>query len=335
MKKALAGLCLLWACWLSTLAHADPASGVWDTECRCFRGVTWGSETWFDASYRPDGWTFTQSLDFWPVYRGATHQPLIIWAHPGNGFKEIGVTRNRETPTLYNKLIVRARAAGFAVASIDYRHPVQNDDLTPVPHDDIGRAVQSLRAMAGDLGIDPQNMFLIGSSQGTLGIWQALQPDLMVPGAEGPAGQSSAVNAAYAYNAQATFRGQENADRFIVPAERDLYQALWLAEHPQDAQFGSALASVTPASVPIMLKYERAYFNRLVHIFEMSNHHPDYGLALCEAYALQGIAERCSTEERVPKEQDLLGAIPFFLNHLVGPPPPPGLPSRQWPASSP
>lgn len=335
MKKPWVVVCLLWASLCSMPARAEPATGTWDSECRCFRGVTWGPETWLDASYRPDGWTFTQSLDFWPVRRGATGQPLIVWAHPGNGFKEIDVSRRRDVPSLYNKLIVPARAAGFAVASIDYRHPVQNQDLSPVPHDDIGRAVQSLRAMADDLGIDRRNIFLIGSSQGSLGIWQALQPDLALPGAEGPAGQSSAVNAAYAYNAQVSFRGQENADRFVMPEEREAYVAQWLADHPQDAQFGSALASVNPGSVPVMVKYERAYYHRLVHSFELTNHHPDYGLALCEAYAQQGIAERCSTQERVPKDQDLVGAVPFFLRHLVGPPPLPGLPNLQGPVRQP
>lgn len=334
MKKVWAGGGLLWAVVCSTPALADPATGVWDSECRCFRGVTWGPETWFDGSYRPDGWTFTQSLDFWPVVRGATGQPLILWAHPGNGFKEIEVTRNRALPSLYNKLIIEARRAGFAVGSLDYRHPVQNDDIVPAPHLDVGRAVQSVRAMSVELGIDPRNIFLVGVSQGSLGVWQALQEDLMVPGADGPAGQSSRVNAAYAYNAQVTYRGQETADRFLVPDDRPAYVAQWLVDHPQDALFGSALASVVPDSVPVMLKYEAPYFHRLVSRQELSNHHPDFGLALCEAYAQQGIAERCSVLDQVPKDQDLIGAIPFFLSHFVGTPPRPGLPGTTAPTGA-
>jgi acetyl esterase/lipase len=312
-----AGILLL-ACFVVSGVEAKPGTGVWKSDCKCFRDVIWGSEVWVDKTYPPGRQNFQQSLDFWPVRHGATKQPLIIWAHPGGGTKYIVVQSDPKKPTLYDRIIVPARANGFAVASLEYRHPVHNDDIVPAPHVDIGLAVQSIRAMADSLGIDPNNIFLMGGSQGNLVVWQGVQPDMQQPGADGPAGRSSLVNAVYGYNAQATYRGQEIADMFLVPEDRQPFVDDWMVKHPQDPLFGSAIDSVTPAAPPLIVKYERAYFHRLVRWDELTVHHPDYGLAICEAYAAAGIPDRCQTFELVPKDQDYAGAYPFFLSHMAG-----------------
>jgi hypothetical protein len=44
--------------------------------------------------------------------------------------------------------------------------------------------------------------------------------------------------------------------------------------------------------------------------------HPDFGLALCAAYATAGIPGRCQSFELVPKDQDYAGAFPFFLANM-------------------
>jgi acetyl esterase/lipase len=304
--------------FLMPSVQARPATGVWKDDCKCYRSVVWGPELWVDTTYRVPHQNFQQNLDFWPLQRHATNQPLIIWAHPGGGTKFIPVQSDPENPTLYDKIIVPARANGFAVASLEYRHPVHNDYIVPAPHVDIGLAVQSIRAMADSLGIDPNNIFLMGGSQGTLVVWQGMQPDMKQPGADGPAGQSSLVNAVYGYDAQATYQGTEVADMFLVPWDRQSFLDNWLIEHPQDPLFGSAVSSVTSAAPPLIVKYERAYFNRLVTTDELTVHHPDFGLALCAAYVTAGIPDKCQSFELVPKDEDYAGAYPFFLSYMVG-----------------
>ncbi|TDM08717.1 MAG: hypothetical protein C4K60_04770 [Ideonella sp. MAG2] len=300
----------------TTLPDNTILAKSWQPECQCYRRILWGPETWFDATYPA---TFVQDFDFWPVSRTATNQPLIIWTHPGGGVKHIPAESNPADPTLYDRIIVPARAAGFAVASIEYRHPVHNDDIVPPPHWDIGLAVQSLRNMAADLGIDPNNVFLIGGSQGTLNIWQAQQADMQVPGATGAAGQSSLVNAVYAYNGQATYRGKENATWFLVPEDRKEFVVDWRRQHPQDALFGSAASSVHRNSPPAMLKYEFPFYRRLVTFEEAVKHHPDAGLKLCDAYKKAGIPKRCQTFDNIPKEDDYKGFVEFFQKYLKPP----------------
>ena len=322
MKRLLTSVLAALAMASPMAAMAQPDDGAtvlantWQPECSCFRRLVWGPETWFDASYPA---TFQQDFDFWPVTRGATNQPLVIWAHPGGGVKHIKPESNPDEPTLYDRIILPAKAAGFAVASLEYRHPVHNDNIVPVPHNDIGLAVQSLRNMAPELGIDPNNIFLVGGSQGTLVVWQAQQPDLQVPGAVGAAGQSSLVNAVYAYNAQATYRGRENARWFLVPEDRESYVTDWKTKHPQDDLFGSAAGSVHRRSPPLVVKHELPYYRRQVTEAEAIPHHPDAGLKLCEAYRKAGIGKRCQNFDNIPKADDYKGYIEFFISHLRAP----------------
>lgn len=318
MKKFWTAL-LTVLCLQAPAAQAQSTQSIeeyWRPDCSCYRRIDWGPETWFDATYPA---TFKQDFDFWPVSRGATNQPLVIWTHPGGGVKHIPVQSDPSNPTLYDKIILPAKAAGFAVASIEYRHPVHNDDIVPPPHWDIGLAVQSLRNMAGELGIDPNNIFLIGGSQGTLNVWQAQQVDLKTAGASGAAGQSSLVNAVYAYNAQATYIGTENAKWFLVPEDRKAYLRDWRRQHPQHTLFGSAASSVHPNSPPAMLKYEFPYYHRLVTYAEAIKHHPDAGLKICDAYRKARIAHRCQSFDNVPKQDDYKGFTDFFLSHMKPP----------------
>lgn len=312
----------LWTVLLTVLCLQAPGAQAqstqsieehWRPDCSCYRRIDWGTESWFDPTY-PD--TFKQDFDFWPVSRGATKQPLVIWTHPGGGVKHIPVESDPNNPTLYDKIILPAKAAGFAVASIEYRHPVHNDYLVPPPHWDIGLAVQSLRNMADELGIDPNNIFLIGGSQGTLNVWQAQQTDLKLEGAQGAAGQSSLVNAVYAYNAQATYRETENAKWFLVPEDRKAYIKDFRKDHPQYANFGSAAGSVHRLSPPAMLKFEAPFFRRLVTRGEAKTHHPDAGLKICEAYQKARIGALCQAIDNVPKSEDYKGFTDFFRSHM-------------------
>lgn len=292
----------------TSLSAAAGGLGKMHDDCLCYRDVRYGGAEWFDESI---GKTLTQDYDFWPAFPGAVNQPLIVYAHPGRVSKTIKVNTDPEQSKIYDKVIVPARAAGYAVASIEYRHPVENEDIDPLPDNDIPQAIQALRAKAGELGIDPNNVFLMGSSRGTLVVWAGVQPEGMQPGKKNKS-QSTRVNAVYAYNAQASYRGQEVADLFIYPAQRELFVADYRSKHPKEAQFGSALADITADDPPMRLNYEGAFYRTWVPARQITVHHPDFGLALCAAYATAGIGTRCEARDQVPSELAYDGFIAFF-----------------------
>lgn len=309
-----AALTLPTACPVEAQTRAPEAwsKGVWEEECACYRNIDYGTATWFEI-----GRDMKQDFDFWPVRPGARRQPLIIFAHPGGITKTVRVEEDPDEIGNYDKLMKPARAAGFAVASIEFRHPVSNDNIVPPPHEDIITAIQFMRSRAAELGIDADNIFLMGSSRGTLTSWTGLQDDRIKPASKNKAKrQTSLVNAVFVYNAQTTYRGQEMADLFIVPAERRVYVASWRAEHPQDPLFGSAIGSVTPDDPPIWLNHEAAFFNHPIHAVDMTNHHPDFGPALCAAYVAAGIGDRCQAHDLVAPDDKWVGFTEFFTMHM-------------------
>lgn len=285
-----------------------------------------------DLCYGPAAWRepalggrwLQQRFDFYRA-GGTQPAPLIIWAHPNGSSKSI-------TPgsVAYSVLVAPALAAGFSFASIEFRHPVVNEDEADsptnagVPHRDIARALQFIRANAQALGIDRRNVFLVGGSRGTLGLWTALQDDMADPYATDPVlRQSTRVNAVFAFNAQTTYDGLEFADLFLLPPDDEVQKAAWRLEHPKHAQFGSAVRSVSADDPPVMLRYDQSFIGRKVTLLELEAidevHYPDFGLALCDAYQRAGIAQRCWAEG-APRFDDMrqgyAGYVDFFRQHL-------------------
>ncbi|HEY1120911.1 MAG TPA: alpha/beta hydrolase [Haloferula sp.] len=136
-------------------------------------------------------------FDFWKA-NGDKPAPLLIFIH-GGGFK----AGSRKTVTA--EFIEKARAEGFAVASIDYpflpEKPVQ--DILPI----IARAVQYARHTAKEWNIDPARIAALGGSAGAgSSLWIAAHPDLADPKSDDPvARESSRIQAAAAINGQATY----------------------------------------------------------------------------------------------------------------------------------
>lgn len=285
-----------------------------------------------DLCYGPAAWRepalggrwLEQRFDFYRA-GGAQPAPLVIWAHPNGSSKSIA-----PGSVAYSTLVAPALAAGFSFASIEFRHPVVNEAEADsptnagVPHRDIARALQFIRANAAALGIDRRNVFLIGGSRGTLGLWTALQDDMADPAASDPVlRQSTRVNAVFAFNAQTTYDGDEFADLFLLPPDDAIHRAAWRLEHPKYAQFGSAVRSVSADDPPVMLRYDQSFIGRKVTLQELEAvdevHYPDFGLALCDAYQRAGIAQRCLAEG-APRFDDMrqgyAGYIDFFRQHL-------------------
>ena len=284
--------------------------------------LCYGTAAWREPTL--GGRWLQQAFDFHRA-PGTQPAPLIIWTHPNGSSKSIA-----PGSVAYTVLVAPALAAGFSFASVEFRHPVVNENEADsptnpgVPHRDIARAIQFIRANAEALGIDRRNIFLVGGSRGTLALWTALQPDMADPFAADPVlRQSTRVNAVFAYNAQTTYDGIEFADLFLVPPDAEVQKAAWRLEHPKYAQFGSAVRSVGADAPPVMLRYDQAFIGRKVTLQELQAtdevHYPDYGLALCDAYRQVGQFPKC-TAVGDPRFDGMpagyAGYVDFFRLHL-------------------
>lgn len=288
--------------------------------------LCYGTAAWREPTL--GGIWLQQRFDFHraPGATGTTLAPLIVWAHPNGSSKTIVPGSGAD-----NALLKPALAAGFSFASVEFRHPVVNENEADsptnsgVPHRDLARALQFIRANALALGVDRRNVFVVGGSRGTLSLWTALQDDMAIPTSPDPvARQSTRVNAVFAYNAQTTYDGREFADLFLVEADRPSFKATWQALHPKYAQFGSSIQSATGDDPPVMLRYDQSFIGRLVTQQELVSvdyvHYPDYGLAMCAAYRSAGIGARC-TVEAGPQFDGMAGYsgyVEFFRQHLRG-----------------
>jgi hypothetical protein len=314
------GLALLSSATLGLNAQAcTPAAMTSLPYQTVYKDLCYGSSTWTESlgGGHP---TLEQNFDYYPVEASTKPVPLVIWGHPNGQTKDID-----PNGTLYAALVQAARDQGFAFASIEFRHPVVNEDIVPAPHLDVARALQFIRANSVAMNIDPANVFLVGQSRGTLGLWTALQKDMARPKSRDPvARQSSRVNAVFGYQAQTTYDGREFANLFINAADRALVKTNWKLQHPQYALFGSAIRSVNAgvdADPPVILRYENPFVGHTISADEMAAsdtlHYPDMGPALCAAYARAfGDDAHCQTVDNVKFVDAFTGYIDFFKLHL-------------------
>lgn len=321
---ALLAMLALLTCVSNTVMAQAGCTPVPVTPATPGKDICYGTAAWREATLS-NAW-LQQRFDFYRVAgaSAATPAPLIVWAHPNGMSKTIVPGSGAE-----NVLLKPALAAGFSFASLEFRHPVANENEanTPtdprVPHFDIARALQFIRANAAALGVDPRNIFVVGGSRGTLSLWTVLQNDMAIPTSPDPvARQSTRANAVFAYNAQTTYDGREFADLFLVEADRAAFKANWQSLHPKYAQFGSAIQSTTADDPPVMLRYDQSFIWRLVTLQELASvdyvHYPNYGLAICAAYRTAGIGGRCTVEAdpRFAGMAGYAGYVDFFLQHL-------------------
>ena len=281
------------------------------------RGLCYGTEKWVDPTVNIE---LRQEFDFWPATQQRSDAPLVIWAHPNGQTHDIA---DDQTAQRYQRLIKPALDNGFAFASIEFRHPVTNENIVPAPHLDVAHVIQYIRVHADRLGIDPNNVFIIAQSRGTLGLWTALQDNMADASSEDPVRrQSTRVNAVFAVQAQTTYDGLEFADLFVAQADQEQAKASWKIEHPQYALFGSAIKSVDANDPPVLLRYETGLRSRPLTLADLAGgadtiHYPNMGQSLCEAYQRAGApASQCQVFFNVPPQQGFDGYIGFFQAHL-------------------
>lgn len=317
------------ACALMTIASlsAHAAEGCVPVKLTAPAGgedLCYGTAAWQERTL--GGQWLKQQFDFQRATSGAARAPLIIWAHPNGATKTL-----RPGSATFQALVPPALEAGFAFASIEFRHPVVNEGNnpdTPVPHLDIARAIQFIRANAEALGVDKRNIFIVSQSRGSLGVWTALQDDMADPDANSVVRrQSTRVNAVFAFNAQTTYDGREFADLFIVPRDRPTAVERFIGNHPKYEQFGSAIRSVNAGlqpDPPVFLRYDAPVVPRLVTLEEMDDqhdevHYPNFGPALCAAYdAAFGSEKRCWYQADRRFEGNLKAAFAGYVKFFQG-----------------
>lgn len=273
--------------------------------------------------------------------------PLVIWAHPS------GETENMPLPgPRFQKQVIPALEKNFAFMSIEFRHPVSSqlaptNPPTPpqldIPNTDITHAVQWVRAWADELGIDPKNIFLMGQSRGTLSLLTALSPNMATSDGAPYMTQSSRVSAAWAVQAQTTYRKGQVRDTFIHPDDHKKFSN----SYAEFIKPGSAIDQISVNDPPLALRYEHAPTDpelKTVIPLHMPNddktcsyadgcfdlHHPNFGLklklAFDAAYTSAGQkppASKFDIGYNVPPEYyfaDQLTGRPyicFFVKHLT------------------
>lgn len=135
----------------SEVIEADPSH-----QLRRVKGVRLLRNLDYARRTRPDGGDLRLRLDVMVPVEGGPH-PLVVFV-PGGGFvraPKAGGARMRRA----------AAAAGFAVASIEYRTVLQGATYVDAL-DDIASAVLFLAEHADEYGIDPRRVGLWGESAG-------------------------------------------------------------------------------------------------------------------------------------------------------------------------
>lgn len=319
MKRLLA---LALSAFLHLGATATPPG--YDSECNCYRNVPYGTAQWQEPTLPPSDPPRTQVLDIWLPKAGSTPPyPVVFWGHPNGKTHTIAHNPNNPDST-YSRLIKQAINAGALFVSYEFRHPVINAPTTASPtsglsplHFDIRTAIDAFLTTWGpELQADASNVFVTGASRGAgLGVWTSLH---------GGFTSGAQVRAVWAYNPQTTFQCPETADLFIIPAsvdggvERDAFLA---REECQVAgQFGSSIQTAGPqtTSPPMQVRYDGAFFGTPVTNAQFLIHHPDYGLALCSAYAQAG-SEACIAKDLIEDSKAWSGMMTYFAQFRVVP----------------
>lgn len=173
--------------------------------------------------------------------RGAGPSPLLVYVHGGGWRVSHKAREPRETREWQPGFFERLTAAGFVVASIEYRF--SGEARFPAQLDDVIAALAWLHTNAEDLHVDPARTFLWGASAG--GHLAALAA--LVPQAPPVAG----VVCWYPITDLPALA--------VDPAATDSFEAHLLggpiAEHLDAAHAASPVAHARPGAPPFLLQH--------------------------------------------------------------------------------
>jgi len=290
-------------------AHFETVAGC-SPVCGYYSNVYYGDAAVSWIPDRGDGMPDGLRMDLY--YSGAdgrlnpsaVPRTLIIYAHSAGSNKESLLTTKRSLLTHF--LRVANSGAGVVVASADFRHPTKqmNPDRTPVSVADLSYLVQFARQHANELNINPDDIFIVGSSLGGgVGIHAATR-EIANPADPSPVRrQSSAVRGIFINDGQTSFAPHWFRNTYLEPAVWPRYQAD-LLDDEERLIYGHAIAGVN-SNAPLMeLTFSTRYIDHKVTLWEFLTrtadpmHLPNYGLVMEAQYRLHGVPERIRVRER-------------------------------------
>ncbi|MCB5163957.1 alpha/beta hydrolase [Streptomyces bambusae] len=156
-----------------------------------------------DGVRRFDGLTYASTLGYRPclldaqVPAAAEPVPAVVWIH-GGGWLE--GDRRFPPPTVPVELLHGAVLdAGLALVTVDYRHSLEAP--FPAQLHDVKAAIRYVRRFAGELGIDPDRIGVMGESAGghLVSLAGLVRDSAPLEGAVGVRGEDSSVQAVVAW----------------------------------------------------------------------------------------------------------------------------------------
>lgn len=238
------------------------------------------------------------------VHSGSERNTLVIYAHSANHNKETLLGPKKGTLEAYLG-IEGGGAGGVTVAALDFRHPAKDldDNLYPVSRDDMSHAVQFFRYYADIFKINPDDIFVTGSSLGAgVGIHAAVK-EIANPEDPSPIRQaSSRIRGAFLATGQSSFSPQWFRSNFL---EEEIWPYYLPDFHPDEERsiYGHAVANVDEHAPILELGYEGDFIDHKVTASEKSNkevdttHLPNFGLTIQNQYRLHGIGDRIMVRE--------------------------------------
>lgn len=208
------------------------------------------------------------------------NQKLVIWAHP-NGLSE-DLTPTTDKPSLFKDMLVPLIKAGYAVMSIETRHPASSfvsqqsisiaqqegfahpsQAMEDVPGDDISTAVRWAKFNKSALGFDGVNVVLVGQSRGSFALVNALR---IIPGEPTADWRShdNAVKGVFVHQAQTSFRETQVAETFLLADTAERLHRTWFRQDFPDMLNTDPLSAIDLASsgrrLPVYMAYEKGLY---------------------------------------------------------------------------
>lgn len=286
-------------------------NGSCDPVCGYYQNIYYGDSavSWL-PTVGPDNEPNGLRIDvYYPTPNGKVHSgsetnTLVIYAHSANHNKETLLGPKKGTLAAYLG-IEGGGAGGVTVAALDFRHPAKDvdDNQYPVSKDDLSHAVQFFRYYADVFRINPEDIFITGSSLGAGAGIHAAVKELANPDDPSPVRRvTSRIRGAFLATGQSSFSPQWFRNNFLEEEVWPYYLADF-HDDPDRSIYGHAVANVD-ANAPILeLGYEQNFISHKVTASEKTNkevditHLPNYGLTLQNQYKLHGIGDRIMVRE--------------------------------------
>lgn len=216
--------------------------------------------------------------------------PMLIFFHGG------GYLTGDKQDFQQMDLMQECLDAGISVASCNYRFI--DEYPFPAPMNDGTRAIQYVRSMAEEWGIDPERIVTAGSSAGGhIALWNALKGELADPDSSDEVErQSSIVSAFIGFGTQISkdqrfykdiYEGPHIQPNLTLYYGVDAVEDLWKPETLKLAETASAITYVSSQAPPVFLVYDYEYTGEMIPKHAPVNeviHHPVHGYQLKKEY---------------------------------------------------